>query len=379
MPFDPSRWMTQRRSHPRIGPAYQAPIPDCIRDVSHPPRVPAEWLTGPCGIPNGCAGKAGSADGRPGANRTAEGRETAAREQCAGDREEESQGRSARSAGLSSDDFVPAHASGQQRSGLRKNWDGAGVRTLHEAREHEGASGSGTLLTGGDIEAALGGGELAESEVVLEADDFAATGESTSRTVLTSGREHAQFAGWPGSSSRMSRRAFAAGESHVLDPHRHAQCTESPAAASVNTQINASSSSGAAACDQAEESVETRAAPEVLASASAGARRPEQSVGDDQPGGPAEGENACSLQDKERSAKMHASTAEHDAGTVLGAREIGFEGSGETNPSRAHADDQNSATASSALAEEHEAGKEGEREAKRPRLDRDGPEGEASA
>lgn len=49
MPFDPSRWMTQRRAHPRIGPDYQAPIPDLIRDtsVNVSPRVPVQWLQGP--------------------------------------------------------------------------------------------------------------------------------------------------------------------------------------------------------------------------------------------------------------------------------------------------------------------------------------------
>ena len=42
MPVDPSRWMRQRHSHPRIGPAYQATIPSL--EGGPLPQVPLAWL-----------------------------------------------------------------------------------------------------------------------------------------------------------------------------------------------------------------------------------------------------------------------------------------------------------------------------------------------
>lgn len=42
MPVDPSRWMRQRHSHPRIGPAYQATIP--ALEGGPYPQVPLKWL-----------------------------------------------------------------------------------------------------------------------------------------------------------------------------------------------------------------------------------------------------------------------------------------------------------------------------------------------
>ncbi|KAL8443186.1 hypothetical protein Emed_006925 [Eimeria media] len=42
MPVDPSRWMRQRHSHPRIGPEYQATIPSL--EGGPYPNVPLKWL-----------------------------------------------------------------------------------------------------------------------------------------------------------------------------------------------------------------------------------------------------------------------------------------------------------------------------------------------
>ncbi|KAL8452515.1 hypothetical protein Emag_002304 [Eimeria magna] len=61
MPVDPSRWMRQRHSHPRIGPEYQATIPSL--EGGPYPHVPLKWM-GEGVTAEGAAG-AGTAEAAP--------------------------------------------------------------------------------------------------------------------------------------------------------------------------------------------------------------------------------------------------------------------------------------------------------------------------
>ncbi|KEP64822.1 UNVERIFIED_CONTAM: hypothetical protein HHA_202890 [Hammondia hammondi] len=375
MPFDPSRWMTQRHSHPRIGPAYQAPIPDCIRDVSESPRVPAEWLEGPCGIPNGFASKAdGSADCEPRVHARIAGSQ-AAEGRCADTREEEKEEaedkgekvegeeerrrRPACGAGLS-EEFV-SHLAGRQRRNSAVVAGGSGVRTPQEARgQPEESASSATLLTGGDIEAAFGG-LLGEGDAEGEDEDFTEKTKSDSKTVLTTGRGHAQFAAWP-SSGRLSGEAAASTGGDAMDASGTGG--ESSFAASLHVEIDVSAQ---AADEQGAESVSPPGAAEARLYVSVDARRPDQFGGDSprQPGGQTEGETGGRFLEEKQSVNARGSTARGEVGTAL-VREATFsEGSGGAISQLTHACEQN-------------CGKnEGEREAKRPRLNQvEGGEGE---
>ncbi|KAL8431845.1 hypothetical protein ACSSS7_005020 [Eimeria intestinalis] len=63
MPVDPSRWMRQRHSHPRIGPDYQATIPSL--EGAPYPQVPLKWM-GEAAAAEGAAG-AGATEAAPAA------------------------------------------------------------------------------------------------------------------------------------------------------------------------------------------------------------------------------------------------------------------------------------------------------------------------
>ncbi|EPT30179.1 hypothetical protein TGME49_202890 [Toxoplasma gondii ME49] len=375
MPFDPSRWMTQRHSHPRIGPAYQAPIPDCIRDVSESPRVPAEWLEGPCGIPNGIASKTdGSVDRGPrvhariAGSQAAEGRcvdtrkeEKEETEEKGGkaDGDEERRRRPACVAGLS-EEFV-SHLAGRQRRNSAGVAGGSGVRTPQEARgQPEESAGSATLLTGGDIEAAFGG-LLGEGDAEVEDEDFAEKTESDSKTVLTTGRGHAQFTTWP-SSGRLSGEASASTGGDALDASGTGG--ESSLAASLHVEISVSAQ---AADEEGAEFVRPPDAAEALLSVSADAHRPEQFGGDSprQPGGQTEDETGGRFLEEKQSVNARESTARGELGSALVTEATSSEGRGGASSQLKHACEQNCGK------------KEGEPESKRPRLNQEeGGEGE---
>ncbi|KAL8271706.1 hypothetical protein Esti_004382 [Eimeria stiedai] len=72
MPVDPSRWMRQRHSHPRIGPEYQATIPSL--EGGPYPHVPLKWMGDGAVAEGGAGAGAAEATTAAGASGRASGR-----------------------------------------------------------------------------------------------------------------------------------------------------------------------------------------------------------------------------------------------------------------------------------------------------------------
>ncbi|PFH34595.1 hypothetical protein BESB_066280 [Besnoitia besnoiti] len=249
MPFDPSRWMTQRRRHPRIGPAYQAPIPDCVQDLSRAARVPAEWLEGPCGLPNGCARRGFSTEGFPPfASSDASGGSRGSHDEgCAGSRnggdeghqDDESQRRSPRGAGHSvrgEGALPPFAATGTSLSRKVRGGGGASGAAGGGACQPQGAGdetgfdegGLGTRLTGGDIEAALGGGD---GDGLREGEEFDESDTHKASAFIIASRDTSQLSAWH-ALARAPRRAHTAAGAQATHarPQEVSACVDEVAA-----------------------------------------------------------------------------------------------------------------------------------------------------